>query len=191
MGQPHPAHITLSLNQPMSVISLRLYKTAHLQPTERKLKLLGETRRTPGGTQLGNGSCLAVSLAEAHAARFLPQTSSRRAARVAGTSRPSESPVGQGYVTGYRIGEPRSEGVGRFHNLSAAGGKRPGRDHARKLAATSVCAHPDRSRMAGQLEPLPNVGDLGAVDLQDGDILVEVIADKQIFSIGRECCSFR
>ena len=39
--------------------------------------------------------------------------------------------------------------------------------------------------MAGQFEPLPGVGDLGAVDFQDGEILVEVIADKQIFSVGR------
>src|SRR6516162_3129828 len=45
--------------------------------------------------------------------------------------------------------------------------------------------------MAGQFEPLPGVGDLGAVDFQDGEILVEVIADKQIFSVGRECRSLR
>jgi hypothetical protein len=45
--------------------------------------------------------------------------------------------------------------------------------------------------MAGQFEPLPGVGDLGAVNFQDGEILVEVIADKQIFSVGRECRSLR
>ncbi len=45
--------------------------------------------------------------------------------------------------------------------------------------------------MAGQLEPLSGVGDLGAVDFQDREILIEVIADKQIFSVGRECRSLR
>ena len=45
--------------------------------------------------------------------------------------------------------------------------------------------------MAGQLEPLSRVGDLGAVDFQDREILIEVIADKQIFSVGRECRSLR
>jgi hypothetical protein len=47
--------------------------------------------------------------------------------------------------------------VGKLKPATWAG--RPGRDHARKLVATSVCAHPDRSGMAEQLEPLPSVGD--------------------------------
>jgi len=45
--------------------------------------------------------------------------------------------------------------------------------------------------MAGQLEPFSGVGDLGAVDFQDREILIEVIADKQIFSVGRECRPLR
>jgi hypothetical protein len=48
----------------------------------------------------------------------------------------------------------------------------------------SVRADHDRGRVAGQFKSLPGIGDAGAVDLEDGDVLVEVIADQQIFPVG-------
>ncbi len=48
----------------------------------------------------------------------------------------------------------------------------------------SVRADHDRGRVAGQFKSLPGIGDAGAVDLEDGDVLVEVIADQQMFPVG-------
>src|SRR5947209_17903283 len=45
--------------------------------------------------------------------------------------------------------------------------------------------------MTRQLETLTGVGDLRAVNLEDGNILVEIIADQQILSVWREHRPFR
>jgi hypothetical protein len=45
--------------------------------------------------------------------------------------------------------------------------------------------------MARQLETLAGIGDLRAVNLEDGNILVEIIADQQILSVWREHRPFR
>src|SRR5690242_5613837 len=49
----------------------------------------------------------------------------------------------------------------------------------------SVRAHPDRGWMTRQLEALDG-GDFCPVDFQDRDILIEIVTDEEIFSVGRE-----
>src|ERR1700731_1028801 len=68
---------------------------------------------------------------------------------------------------------------------------------ARDLDLTGVCrapllpAHPNRGRMARQLETFAGVRDGRAIDLEDGYVLVEIVADQQIVSVGRERRPFR
>jgi hypothetical protein len=45
--------------------------------------------------------------------------------------------------------------------------------------------------MARQLETLAGIGHLRAINLEDGNILVEIITNQQIPSVWREHCSFR
>src|SRR3954462_11437377 len=45
--------------------------------------------------------------------------------------------------------------------------------------------------MARQLETLASIGDLHAVNLEDGNVLIEIIANQQILSVGREYRPFR
>ena len=45
---------------------------------------------------------------------------------------------------------------------------------------------PHRGRMARHLETLAGIGDLRTVNLEDGNVLVEIIADQQILSVRRE-----
>src|SRR5262249_58251433 len=82
------------------------------------------------------------------------------------------------------------EPAARYRKLSAPRPCSPPDTWPRK-SGRSACAHPDRGRVAGQLEALAGIGDLGAVDLQDRKILIEVIADQQIFPVGRERRPFR
>src|SRR3954470_21839445 len=55
----------------------------------------------------------------------------------------------------------------------------------------SLGADPHRGWMARQLETLAGIGDLPAVNLEDRNVLVEIIADQQILSVGREHRPFR
>src|ERR1700692_2011328 len=50
----------------------------------------------------------------------------------------------------------------------------------------TLMAHARRSRMSWHLEALAGVGDLGAVDFQDREILVHVVSGQNIFAVGRE-----
>ena len=45
--------------------------------------------------------------------------------------------------------------------------------------------------MARHLETLAGIGDLRTVNLEDGNVLVEIIADQQILSVRREYRPFR
>jgi hypothetical protein len=69
------------------------------------------------------------------------------------------------------------------------------RDQSRRRVggscAPSLLAHPQRGRMAGQLETLAGVRDGRAIDFEDRYVLVEIVADQQIFSVGRERRPFR
>src|ERR1700731_1708018 len=47
-------------------------------------------------------------------------------------------------------------------------------------------SHPRRGRMPWHLEPLAGVGDLAAVDLQDGEILGHIVAGQKILAVRRE-----
>src|SRR5437764_13435785 len=49
-----------------------------------------------------------------------------------------------------------------------------------------LLAQPRRGRVARDLEALAGVGDGGAVDPQDREVLRQVIADQQVFAVGRE-----
>src|ERR1700738_5596946 len=64
-------------------------------------------------------------------------------------------------------------------------------DRRRGAGAPLLLAHPNRGRMARQLETFAGVRDGRAIDLEDGYVLVEIVADQQIVSVGRERRPFR
>jgi hypothetical protein len=53
-----------------------------------------------------------------------------------------------------------------------------------RTAKALLPAHPNRGRTARQLETLAGVRDGRAIDFEDGYVLVEIVADQQIFSVG-------
>src|SRR6202142_2322791 len=54
------------------------------------------------------------------------------------------------------------------------------------LISSRLMPHARRSRMSGHLEALAGIGDLGAADFQDREILVDVVSGQQVFAVGRE-----
>src|ERR1700733_5580871 len=85
-------------------------------------------------------------------------------------------PCGSGW--GVQKKSPTWPSLG-FGLPSPQGGGRSGTD---SVAAPSM-SHPRRGRMPRHLEALAGVGDLGAVDLQDREILVDVISGQKIFAV--------
>jgi hypothetical protein len=66
------------------------------------------------------------------------------------------------------------------------GRERRGEARSASQAQRSVGRHSRRARMARDLETLPGVGDLRSVDTQDREILIDVIAGKDVTAVGRE-----
>src|SRR5438876_11888854 len=60
-----------------------------------------------------------------------------------------------------------------------------------RSCAPLLLAHPQRGRMARQLETFAGVRDGRAIDFEDRYVLVEIVPDQQIFSVGRERRPFR
>src|SRR6266446_5407788 len=60
-----------------------------------------------------------------------------------------------------------------------------------RSCAPLLLAHPQRGRMARQLETFAGARDGRAIDFEDRYVLVEIVADQQIFSVGRERRPFR
>src|SRR5579863_3386367 len=66
------------------------------------------------------------------------------------------------------------------------GGALPLPQQINPISTSALMAYPRRGRMARHLEPLAGIGELAAVDLQDGEILGDIISGQKIFAVGRE-----
>src|SRR5881628_3865479 len=116
-------------------------------------------------------------------------------------SSPTASPATVSIVCGKTI-DSQSSGTWRYrygssHTGSTRASGGPICIASLPLSRTSTAPHSSRSahfsllraaahggRLAGQLELLAGVRDLGAVDLEDGDVAVGVVADVEILAVG-------